>query len=1048
MFERGLVQMYDATSIHGLHAYADEGPGISWKALYAATSDFQPFNDDNVFRSVKSYYAECMPIALTNTATGATMNLLKKGSSTTDLVAELAKAGTSSSVYSTLYTAATPEGTPVTCAAAWASISTSLADPNQFTRYNNGLCAKLNFDVTDTAQLTQCYARLDNLLVDYLGRSSGDRNVLAQNAGIAAAMGSAILDEDPDLAVRGEINRAFIGDGINNLIGWRDWGVVFRYGAMGFSLLALPILMLFLFTPSVNRVLSGVFALFTFNALWGVLDVAAFHFVYEHYARALSDLRNYNLGFDMFQMAPAETIKALTTLGSVRFATMSLAGYLSVQIFQLSGSAFTSLASAFGSKLDEATDRGNEVATNPSTRASMAENMFAASGTFGAARQWGAERFGGALATDKQFDIGSAIGRADASKALGAEKSLGPGDLGRVAGGMSIAGTMGQAEGLADVAGGKFTHEDVTKQSAASARTGTAYQAGQRQALTDYLVDKGLSPGQAGLMRGKLDAAVGVNQDAYRLSGIQSLSDMLKSTPRYRDMPEDQRYDHAAQTWAGAQALHEKGRAQSVNDLGLHRAEALTKASMDIDYGTSQGQIDGANSAGISPFRQGQRHGREGTVGTNATYAAYQGDYGRMFDDRVTETQDRMGSNAGLREAAAMSGMSVTALSAQVAQWERIAALGTSDWREAAIGSLIGATGSVRGAANMLSRFEHLGVTSSILASGGQAGTIEAMGAADIIGDQRNRDMLIDALGLAPGDYATLAGMITPGGTLNLSPEQLLAAHARNPELFDQALVDFAEANGGATVAFRFASDGTPVAMNVSSDRSTRVDHGTQLDTAAYAGQATMREALMSPTATSSDYLRGQFLEPMLNSNNWQATPQYGQLREQIGELLSAQGINVTQTGSVGRDRSLTHTGNIGANLGIEASGTNSRSEQGSGQRGQGTRSSGMRTLESSDLLPESGSGSAKGGFDVGYSGQAQSRYQTQNQTSVSVDEQQQYAHEIMEKGLLAAYRERDESKRAEVMRQTITDGIRERIGDNIGHSKEVRDRIVEDVKD
>jgi hypothetical protein len=107
-----------------------------------------------------------------------------------------------------------------------------------------------------------------------------------------------------------------------------------------------------------------------------------------------------------------------------------------------------------------------------------------------------------------------------------------------------------------------------------------------------------------------------------------------------------------------------------------------------------------------------------------------------------------------------------------------------------------------------------------------------------------------------------------------------------------------------------------------------------------------------------------------------------------------------------------------------------------------------MRTLESSDLLPESGSGSAKGGFDVGYSGEAQSRYQTQNQTSVSVDEQQQYAHEIMEKGLLAAYRERDESKRAEVMRQTITDGIRERIGDNIGHSKEVRDRIVEDVKD
>jgi conjugal transfer mating pair stabilization protein TraG len=1007
MFERGLVAMYDAISIHGFHAFADEGPGISWKALYAATSDFQPFNDENVFKSVKSYYSECMPIALTNTASGTDINLLKKGSNTTDLLAEFAKAGTSSSVYSTLYTAAQPSGIPVTCAAAWASISASMAAPGQFSRYNNSLCSKLNFNVNDAAQLFQCNARLDNLLIDYLGRTSGDRTVLAQNAGLAAAMGSAMLDEDPDLAVRGEINRAITGDGINNLIGWRDWGVIFRYGAMGFSLLALPIMMLFLFTPAMSRVLAGILALFTFNALWGVLDVAAFHFVYDHYERALESLRSYNLGFDMFQMAPDEAMKALSTLGSARFATMSLAGYLSVQIFQLSGSAFTQLGNSFGGKLDSATDRGNEIATNPAARLNTAENMFAATGGFAAAKQFGAERLGGAIGLGSEYNFGSKVGQGALMKAFGAEKGMSAGSLGEVGGGMSIAGTMGAAQGKADVAGG-FTAEKIAGATFSSERTASAQETARREGLSNYLASQGLTPGQAGLMRGKLDAAVGVNQDAYRLEGIQSLSDMMKTTDRYSSLTDDARNQKAAQIWAGANAMNEKALANMGATLGMKRSEDLTTAAMTIDKGTTQGQLDGARSAGISAFTQGQRDGRERAVGTNATFSAYGGDYGRMSADKITQTQAQMGDASGLRAAASMAGMSVEQLSGQVSQWQQIANLGSADWRESAIASLLPATGgNVRAAADMLARFENLGVTSGIMATGGNAGALEVMGAADIIGNQANRDMLIGALGLPQGDYAKLARMMTDGGTLNLSPDELKAAHARNPELFDKSLVDFASANGGATVGFRMASDGTPVAMNVSSDRSTSVDHSTTADTAAFAGSATMRDALLSPSAAGSQYLQEQFMKPMLEARELQSTPQYHQMVEQVAELLSGQGFEISHAGSAGRTREQGVSGSVSGNTSGNSSGV---------------------------------SGTAS--YD------ARSTYSVSNESEVSINQRYQNAREIVEKAALDGYREADRAKAPEIMQRSLSEAVRERMIDNSGQAEEAGDRIKEDAKD
>lgn len=645
-FERSLVDVFDSLSISGTHAFEDEAGFVSWRLLYNAAREARPIGDPYLSETIKSYYLECVTFVASVPSSGVTIQSLKKGSSSTDLKAEFAKAGTWESVFSTVYTAADKNGTPQTCKDAWSgqtySIKERLEASGAFDSFFNEICARSGYNASSSPQLARCKARADVLIPNLIG-VTGDSSILAQNAAIAAAMASVAFDEDIDVAVTGEINRGIVGDGVNNQIAWGEWGQLFRGVALTISLLAVPILLLFLFTPVAGAVMRALLGLFAFNAFWGVFDVAAFHVINLVFQNALEELRNSHLGYDTFMTAPGLMTKTLAAYGVARVGVIGLASLVAVSVFRLPAYSFAQLGNAYGQKLDGAADKANEIATNPVARSEFNNRQSSGLGDIAARHRVSPEAYDRSMA---QTSMGSAVSSVSAfqiSEGYANAQGKGYSEFKEAEGAIGAGRAVGQTEGYSQTVG-SIDRQELFDGARDITTSQTQMEASKWQSFNKTLRDRGFSASEAGHLQGIMmqHSTMGDSVKTQQLDALAQRQMRLNPGMSAADA-----HTKASEDWHIAHnisSLAETGHLQVVGEGRIMRAAQM-------DAARKLGETEGAASQVVDMHALGRASGTQSAARTMGVEDAYGGVGGRLRADTETDTLVSSARTAGKRNA-------------------------------------------------------------------------------------------------------------------------------------------------------------------------------------------------------------------------------------------------------------------------------------------------------------------------------------------------------------------------------------------------------------
>lgn len=645
-FERSLVGVFDSLSIAGTHAFEDEAGFVSWRLLYNAAREARPIGDPYLFETIKSYYLECVTFVASVPSSGVTIQSLKKGSSSTDLKAEFAKAGTWQSVFSTVYTAADKNGTPQTCKDAWAgqtySIKERLEASGAFDSFFDEICARSGYNASSTPQLARCKARADVLIPNLIG-VTGDASILAQNAAIAAAMASVAFDEDIDVAVTGEINRGVVGDGVNNQIAWGEWGQLFRGVALTISLLAVPILLLFLFTPVAGAVMRALLGLFAFNAFWGVFDVAAFHVINLVFQNALEELRNSHLGYDTFMTAPSLMTKTLAAYGVARVGVIGLASLVSVSVFRLPAYSFAQLGNAYGQKLDGAADKANEIATNPAARSEFNNRQNSALGDIAARHRMSPEEYDRSMAQTSMGSAVSSVSAFQATEGFANSKGQGYSEFKEAEAAIGAGRSVGQTEGYAEAVGSRDSQKlfDGARETATSQ---AAMEQAKWQSFNKTMQDRGFSASDTGYLQGMMmqHDTMGDAVKAQQLEGLAQ-REMHKNP----GMSPAEAYMKASENWQLAATMSNVAAGGLIGAMGEER---ISRAAQ-MDAARHLGETEGAASQVTDMVAYGRASGAQSAARTMGVEDAYGGQAGRLRSDTETDTLVSSARAAGKRNA-------------------------------------------------------------------------------------------------------------------------------------------------------------------------------------------------------------------------------------------------------------------------------------------------------------------------------------------------------------------------------------------------------------
>lgn len=512
--ERGVVEIIETAAADPA---AERSGSLRYSlVLNALTSKRQ---DTYFERNSSIYFTECGFPLMGMGYNGASLDGLMRNSA--DLIDEWEK-WRHPSIFATIYSGAGDQKVTMSCRDVWDNaLKPTATDTAQFAEMVESICRKVGFDPSVAAQATRCEEELTSLQ-DLYGLAATGSLPFVRSVVFAHSVTDAMRDADISVQQGALVNRQIIAEGFGAAEAMDRWVPKLR-GFMTATVLGLvPLVCLFMLTPVMSKALSLVIGLFLWLALWGVSDAISVQMAVDAAADAFDEIGRFGLSYDSLMLSPEAAIQSLGVFGKARTMALMLATVLSYGLFSFGGYAFTSMAQAWQSDLQQAGESAGRTALNPEERGSMLGRLTASSGaeasiaTGGfqnaayAAAASGMRSLGG-VTSDRGYVSGALQGGVQPGGAGGAPTRLEDSTLGSSLPGSGGTGGAGGASGV-DAAGGVYVSDRLSgvSESGAQLKPGGAGGTDTRPsgtAPTDDPRARGVSDGRSILVGGAGGAA-------------------------------------------------------------------------------------------------------------------------------------------------------------------------------------------------------------------------------------------------------------------------------------------------------------------------------------------------------------------------------------------------------------------------------------------------------------------------------------------------------------------------------------------------------------
>lgn len=156
MIERGLVDIVSSTA--DPVSVQNNGNGAGFDLLYNITSKGVLLSDQYLNVSLNNYVKDCVFFEMQRPGTTLSINSLSNNMDFTTLFVDAANPA----IYTTFYSDLIPNGNPVTCDVAWASINAAVTNIVSYNQSIHSRCADAGFDPTSPLELNQCQTLLSS----------------------------------------------------------------------------------------------------------------------------------------------------------------------------------------------------------------------------------------------------------------------------------------------------------------------------------------------------------------------------------------------------------------------------------------------------------------------------------------------------------------------------------------------------------------------------------------------------------------------------------------------------------------------------------------------------------------------------------------------------------------------------------------------------------------------------------------------------------------------------------------------------------------------
>ncbi len=369
--ERGMVDIIDTAAAPDAQ-YASTAGGIGFKALESVKGSAPKNNYART--SMIRYVKDCVTFELLRP--GTTLSLDDLRNNTSDFLVDLS-AAVNPAVYTVYYDAVHPEGTNVTCTAAWNNLQPIYANPTNYDEAIKKVCSKAYFDPANTVELNTCRTLLTSTLNFTTGSATTPERIIQQRQ-IAEILYNFYFQDDYETSMLMESNRKITSAGLGIGLTMNEWIPIIRAVMTAIAIGVIPFLVLFLCTPVVGKAVSVMFGFFVFLTTWGITDAVIHGAAMDYASYAFEDMRQSSLGVYAMAAFPTISIKLLAMFGVIRSAGIMLASFFSMMLIRFGGHALAMLAGNLSRIVQSAGAQAGQLLTPEGTSAAMNQQVRAA----------------------------------------------------------------------------------------------------------------------------------------------------------------------------------------------------------------------------------------------------------------------------------------------------------------------------------------------------------------------------------------------------------------------------------------------------------------------------------------------------------------------------------------------------------------------------------------------------------------------------------------------------------------------------------------------